>query len=232
MDTVRSRITVVTALALFLIAVTHRVPAQQGAATGEPLVVQTTTLPRGYLHQAYHAPLEAKGGILPLNWGLAEGNLPHGIVLSPDGVLSGTPEETGQFPFVVILSDSGRPIAQIKHPLVLTVVAPLLAKWGKYPKVNGQRVEGSILVSNGTEEDFDLTAIVMAVADNGRATAIGYQRIAVKKGTEELEIPFGDNLPKGAYQLNADVVAEVAASNSVYRARLVPNEPLQVQQGP
>jgi Putative Ig domain len=221
-----------TVLGFFLPGAPPHALAQQGAATGEPLVVQTTTLPKGYLHQSYHAQLEAKGGILPLHWELSEGNLPHGIVLQSDGVLSGAPEETGEFPFTVTLSDSGRPMAQIKHPLVLTVVAPLLAKWGKYPKVNGQRLEGSILVSNQTEHDFDLTAIVMAVADNGRATAIGYQRIPVKKGTEELEIPFGDNLPKGAYQLNADVVAEVAATNSIYRARLVPNELMQVQQGP
>ena len=219
-------------LAVFHSAGVPYILAQQGAATGEPLVVQTTTLAHGYLHQPYHVQLEAKGGILPLHWELAEGNLPRGVLLGRDGVLSGAPEETGQFPFVVTLSDSGRPVAQIKHPLVLTVVAPLLAKWGKYPKVNGQRLEGSILVSNETEQDFDLTAIVMAVADNGRATAIGYQRIAVKKGTEELEIPFGENLPSGAYQLNADVVAEVAATNSIYRARLVPNGPLQIQQGP
>ncbi len=220
------------ALGLFLSGNFPYALAQQGAATGEPLVVQTTTLPRGYLHQPYHAQLEAKGGIFPLHWELAEGNLPHGIVLQSDGAINGAPEETGEFPFTVALSDSGRPVAQIKHSLVLMVVAPLLAKWGKYPKVNGQRLEGSILVSNQTERDFDLTAIVMAVADNGRATAIGYQRIPVKKGTEEMEIPFGDNLPKGDYQLNADVVAEVAATNSVYRARLVPNELMRVQQGP
>ncbi len=47
-----------------------------------------------------------------------------------------------------------------------------------------------------------------------------------------MEIPFGENLPYGSYQLNADVVAEVAATNSIYRARLVPKELLQIQQGP
>jgi hypothetical protein len=217
---------------VFLLAGAHRTLAQQGAATGEPLVVTTASLPRGYLHQPYHAQLEAKGGILPLRWELAEGNLPHGVVLQPDGLLTGTPEETGEFHFTINLSDSGKPAAQIKHPLVLVVAAPLLAQWGKYPKVNGQRLEGSILVSNQTEQDFDLTAIIMAVAENGRATAIGYQRVPVKKGTTELEIPFGENLPSGSYQLNADVVAEVAATNSIYRARLVPKELMQIQQGP
>jgi hypothetical protein len=219
-------------LVLVLFLATDYAMAQQGAATGEPLVVQTTSLPHGYVHHPYHAQLEAKGGILPLRWELAEGNLPQGVVLDPDGILIGAPGQTGEFHFTVTLSDGGRPKAEIKHPLVLVVVAPLLAQWGKYPKVNGQRLEGSILVSNQTEQDFDLTAIIMAVADNGRATAIGYQRIPLKQGTEELEIPFGENLPSGSYQLNADVVAEVAATNSIYRARLVPKEPMQIQQGP
>ena len=87
-------------------------------------------------------------------------------------------------------------------------------------------------MSNQTEQDFDLTAIVMAVNEIGRATAIGYQRINLKKGTAELEIPFGENLPFGSYELDADVVAEVAATNSIYRARLVPKERFQIQQGP
>ncbi len=66
----------------------------------------------------------------------------------------------------------------------------------------------------------------------GRATAIGYQRVNLKQGTAELEIPFGENLPFGSYELDADAVAEVAATNSIYRARLVPKERFQIQQGP
>ncbi len=206
--------------------------AQQGAATGEPLVIQTTSLPKAFLHQHYETHLEARGGITPLRWEISDGALPPGIVLGVDGTLSGAPTETGEFKFTVKVTDSGRPAAQRNQQFVLTVVAPLLAQWGRYPQVNGQRLEGSIIVSNQTEQDFDLTAIVMAVNEIGRATAIGYQRINLKKGTAELEIPFGENLPFGSYELDADVVAEVAATNSIYRARLVPKERFQIQQGP
>jgi hypothetical protein len=87
-------------------------------------------------------------------------------------------------------------------------------------------------VSNQTEQDFDLTVIMMAVNETGRATAIGYQRITLKKGTTSLELPFGENLPQGSYELNVDAVAEVAATNSIYRARLVPKEKFQLLQGP
>jgi len=206
--------------------------AQQGAATGEPLVIQTTSLHKAYLRQHYETHLEARGGITPLRWELTEGALPVGIVLGADGVLSGVPTETGEFKFTVTVTDSGRPAAQRNQQFVLIVVAPLLAQWGRYPKVTGQRLEGSIILSNQTEQDFDLTAIVMAVNEIGRATAIGYQRVNLKKGSADLEIPFGENLPFGSYELDADAVAEVAATNSIYRARLVPKERFQIQQGP
>ena len=206
--------------------------AQQGAATGEPLDVRTTSLPKAYLRQHYETHLEARGGITPLRWEITEGTPPAGIVLGRDGVLSGTPTETGEFRFTVTVTDSGRPAAQRNQQLILTVVAPLLMQWGRYPKVTGQRLEGSVIVSDQTEQDFDLTVIMMAVNEIGRATAIGYQRLTLKKNTSSLEIPFGENLPQGSYELNVDAVAEVAATNSIYRARLVPKERFQVQEGP
>jgi len=206
--------------------------AQQGAATGEPLEVRTTSLPKAYLRQHYEVHLEARGGITPLRWEVTEGALPAGVVLGQDGILSGAPTETGEFRFTVTLTDSGRPAAQRNQKLVLTVVAPLLAQWGRYPKVTGRRLEGSIIVSNQTEQDFDLTVIMMAVSETGRATAIGYQHLALKKDTTSFEIPFGENLPQGSYELNVDAVAEVAATNSIYRARLVPKERFQLQEGP
>jgi Putative Ig domain len=206
--------------------------AQQGAASGEPLVVLTTSLPKAYLRQYYEAHLEARGGITPLRWEVTEGALPAGIVLGRDGVLSGVPTETGEFRFTVTVTDGGRPAVQRNQQLVLTVVAPLMLQWGRYPKITGRRLEGSTTVSNQTGQDFDLTVIMMAVNDIGRATAIGYQHFTLKKDTTSLEIPFGENLPRGSYELNVDAVAEVAATNSIYRARLVPNEKFQVQEGP
>jgi hypothetical protein len=207
-------------------------PAQQGAATGEPLVVQTTTLPKAYLRQQYEAHLQAHGGITPLRWEVTDGVLPSGVVLGPDGILIGIPAETGEFRFTVTVTDGGKPAARRNQQLVMTVVAPLMAQWGRYPKVTGRRLEGSITVSNETGRDFDLTVVMMAVNDTGRATAIGYQRFTLKKDTTSLEIPFGDNQPQGSYELNVDAVAEVAATNSIYRTRLVPKEKFQVQEGP
>ena len=227
---VSNRAVLVRILLLFSLCVVAS--AQQGAATGEPLIVQTTTLPKAYVRQPYEAHLQARGGITPLRWEVTDGALPSGVALGRDGILSGVPAETGEFRFTVTVTDGGRPAAQRNQQLVMTVVAPLMAQWGRYPKVTGRRLEGSITVSNETGQDFDLTVVVMAVNEIGRATAIGYQRFTLKKDTTSLEIPFGDNLPKGSYELNVDAVAEVAATNSIYRTRLVPNEKFQMQEGP
>ena len=114
--------------------------------------------------------------------------------------------------------------------MTLNVETPLAADWEKRENVTGQRIDGSIKVSNHTGRDFDLTVIVLAVNDIGRATAIGYQHFPLKKDTRDLEIPFGDTLSRGNYEINVDVVGEEPISNRIFRARLTSKQ--QVAQGP
>jgi len=219
-------------VALLILWMTSALAAQQGAAIGEPLSIQTTSLAKAFLRTPYRVQLEAKGGILPLKWTISNGALPPGLTLSDDGLLSGGPLEVGEYRFAVTVSDGGKPGQQRNQQLMLQVVAPLLVEWSRYPKINGQKVEGAIKVSNRTGLDFDFTVIMLAVNEIGRATAVGYQHFTLKRDTADFEIPFGENLPRGTYDLNVDAVAEVPATNTIYRARLVPKEKLVVQQGP
>jgi len=207
-------------------------PALAQQATAPSLEILTTRLPKAYAKQPFEARLEARGGIQPLTWEVSEGSLPAGIVLQNDGRLVGTPAVTGEFRFTARVNDSGKPAYERTQQFMLVVVSPLMAQWGRYPKVNGQRLEGSVMVSNQTDHEFDLTVIVLAVNEIGRATAIGYQHFPLKQNTDAVEIPFGDNLPPGTYKLNVDAVAEVAETNSIYRARLVPKEKFPVTEGP
>jgi hypothetical protein len=197
--------------------------AQQGGGPVDPLTIQTTSLPKGFIGQRYEVQMLAHGGGAPYKWEITEGTLPSGVNLHAEGDLIGVPGEVGEFRFTVLVRDSGSPAYELRQKLVLTVVAPLLLQWGKYPAVNGKRIEGSVLVSNQTDGDFDLTVIVVAVDDNGRATALGYQHFPLKTNTSQMEIPFGENLPPGSYQVNLDGVGESPPA-TIYRARLVPKE--------
>ncbi len=205
--------------------------AQQGAATGEPIVLATAPLPKGFLRQPYHFKLEAQGGITPLRWEVTNGSPPEGSNW-PRTALSAVRPRSRQFHFVVTVTDSGRPVAQKKKEFSLEVVAPLVVEWSRKPKITGHRLDAAIRVSNQTGEDFDFTVIALAVNENGRATAVGYQHFTLKKDTDEFEIPFGENLPQGSYDVNVDAVGEVAATNTIFRARLAPAGKLQVVQGP
>jgi hypothetical protein len=218
-------------LLLFLPLLVGVANSQQGTGAGGELAVQTRSLPNGFVRREYRRPLLAEGGVTPLKWEISTGALPRGLVLSADGLLSGVPGESGVFRFVVTVTDSGNPSHQRNQELALRVIAPLLVEWSRYPKVSGQRVEGTVKVSNQTDDDFDLTFVAVAVNENGRATALGYQRFTLKKGTIDMEIPFGENLPHGTYEVNVDAVGEVAATNTIDRTRLVANK-LDVQQGP
>jgi putative Ig domain-containing protein len=205
---------------------------QDGAPSANQIVFRTTSLPKIYLRQPVHIELNAQGGVTPLRWRVTRGELPAGLSLSEDGVLAGTAVKAGASTFMVTVSDNNKPPQERSQEFTVRITAPLTVEWSRPPRVNGQRVEGAIKVTNDTEDDFDLTEVVMAVNEIGRATAIGYQRFTLKKETGGLEIPFSENLPFGSYQLNVDVVAEVAETNSIYRSRLVPADRVVVQQGP
>jgi hypothetical protein len=217
---------------LLIFALSASPPAQQSGATGEPLEVTPIKPPKGYLHRPYEFQLTARRGIPPLEWQITAGVLPRGMKLASDGSLTGVPIETGDFRIRVTVTDSGKPPREKSQELVLTIVAPLLLEWARYPQVVGRRVECAIRLSNQTGDDFDLTVIALAVNEIGRATAVGYQHFVLQKNTTDLELSFGENLPPGLYELNLDAVAEVPGANVIHRARLVTADKLQIQLGP
>jgi hypothetical protein len=206
--------------------------AQSGAGTDSgSLSIPVDNLPTAALWQQYKFRLPASGGVGLYHWHLNGGSLPAGLKLAEDGELAGMPQETGQFDFNLLLTDSDSPAQQLQKKFKLSIETPLAVVWGRKANVNGQRIEGSIKVSNHTGRDFDLTMIVLAVNEIGRATAIGYQHFPLKQNTRDMEIPFGDTPSRGLYQVNVDVVAEEPVSNRIFRARLVVPK-VAVTQGP
>ena len=211
---------------------TQTAPPASGTAGAAQLVIDTTSFPATYPRATYSVRLQQHGGVAPLHWKIEKGDLPPGLTLDDDGTLHGTAVKVGEYRFTISVTDSGKPAQAVQREYVLNVVAAMSMTWKTPPHVMGNRIDGSVQVSNNTEDDIDFTFVVLAVNENGRATAIGYQRFPLKKGTTDFVIPFGDTLPHGSYVVHADGVGEIAEKNQIHRARLQTPAALQVVVGP
>ncbi len=207
-------------LVLLLTPPSARLAGQQDSSP-DGLSLSRSDLPKASLWEPYQFQLEASGGTEPYRWQMIDSSLPKEISVNDRGEVSGTFEESGSFGFVMTVTDSGRPAKKRQKGFVIETEVPLTADWKQKTQVSGQRIDGSVIVSNRTGRDFDLTFIVLAVNDIGRATAIGYQHFPLKRDTQEQELPFGDTLSAGNYTVNVDVVGEEPISKRIFRARLV-----------
>lgn len=203
------------------------------AAAQPPLAISDEPLPPLHVGVEFRAFLHATGGVPPYVWSLAGGDLPEGIDLSPEGLLAGRPAKPGTFAVTLKVEDSGHPAHSITKDFRVAVTASLLLDWLEPPKVRDNRIDGSVQVSNGTQETFDLTVVIVAVAsDSQRATAVGYEHFPLKPGAANVPISFGNTLPRGSYTVHADAIAEIPARNSILRQRLQTPHPLSVAVGP
>lgn len=207
------------------------VPAGQNQDGG--LVIEPEELPGTYPHGTYQVTFQGRGNYVPvLRWRLESGALPPGITLDESGVLRGEADRAGEFQFVVSARDGGKPQQAVQRGFVIKVVEGITVMWKDPAHVTANRIDGSVQVTNSTADDVDLTFDVKAVAENGRATEIGYQHFPLKKGTIGMTLPFGETLPHGAYVVYVNVNGEVAKRNAIYRQRMQTPAALQVVVGP
>ena len=129
--------------------------------------------------------------------------MPEGISLTPEGVLVGV-HDARKFAYTVAVEDSARPANRISKDLQ-TVVSASGAGMVSPPQARGDRIDGAVQVSS-TTDDFDLTFIIVAINEIGRATALGYQHFTLKRAPQ-IQIPFGQTLPH-RLTFHADAVAE------------------------
>jgi uncharacterized protein (TIGR03437 family) len=81
---------------------------RQFAMTVTPIgLITATALPYGNVGAPYNQTLAATGGVGALTWTLASFNyLPPGLSLSSNGIISGMPTQTGQFQFIINVTDA------------------------------------------------------------------------------------------------------------------------------
>ena len=89
------------------------------AAGCAPITLQPSVLPNASLGQAYTQTITASGGSAPYVYSLTAGALPTGLILSPGGVIAGTPTGTGTFTFTVSAVDDAGCIGLRSYTIVI-----------------------------------------------------------------------------------------------------------------
>lgn len=197
--------------------------ATLAAQTG-PLTIQTTSLSSPTLRKAYDQRFRATGGVAPLRWTLAAGALPPGLALDHSGELTGIPRTPGTYRFTVRVTDSSLPPQAATRDFILAIPPALTIKWTQPPRVDNGSISGQVEVNNQSGDILDLTVIIVAVNEIGKAFALGYQHTPQPVGL--LTLPFGASLPRGTYVVHADAIGEFAPTSTIYRARLQTPQPL------
>jgi len=179
---------------------------------------------------SFNLTLVVHGGVPPYIWSLFEGELPPGIKLqSHKGVLSGVPTTPGEYHFKLAVSDSSAPHQEVQCDLTIIVVAGVTIDWKQPPSVHGNTISGSVVVTNQTGHTIDLTLIVVAVNNIGRATALGYQHISLAAQESSPDIPFGSSPGLGTYFVRADAAAHQKNGHYIYRASKQTSNNLEVK---
>jgi len=186
---------------------------------GQGLELQAPSSQGAIVGQSYTLPLTVTGGTPPYSWHLAGGELPPGCKLHKhEGKISGAPSTPGEYHFTIAVADSSIPKLEVQRELTIRVIAGLAIEWKDAPTVQGTMISGSAIVTNETPENFDLTVVIVAVNQIGRATTLGYQHIKLAAGTSSPVVPFGSAPGPGTYYVRADAVAQRSGHHHVYRA--------------
>jgi hypothetical protein len=203
------------------------------SSSDQGLLIQgDSEMPEGYVRRDYEYHFTVRGALAAAHWRVEKGALPPGMRLEDDGYLHGRPVRSGEFQFTVSVYETGRRESAVQKGFVLRIVSALALRWKTPAHVNGNRIEGSVTVTNASPDDVDLTFIVVAVPSNGRAVAIGYQHLVLPRDGAPTDLPFGDSLPNGGYVVHVDAIGEVEARNLIYRERMQTPRALQVTVGP
>ena len=161
--------------------------------------------------------LQTTNGAAPFTWQLTTGKLPPGLSLDRvTGRISGTPTLPGQYIVTLTARDARVQAASLR--ITITILSLLDVAWMSQPQLSDTNLAGTLRVTNYTGNNVDLTVVIVAVNEIGKAFTLGYQHFPLVAGEVSPVIPFGMQLPPGRYRVRADAVGEVASKNLIYRS--------------
>jgi hypothetical protein len=213
-----------THIAIFYLAVILVLATQcaycQTATRSQALQIVMPNLPLPDAGEKYEVKLRAIGGTPPYRWSIQATPLPPGLNLNANtGVISGIPESSDEFSVLVQVTDSADPPGTHSKLLVASEGAPLTVRWTVRPHITAGNIIGAVRVENGSNDSVDVTVIVVAVNEIGKAFALRYEHLNLAPGKETPDLKFDSSLPPGQYTAHADAVGEVAAKKAIYRDR-------------
>ncbi|HOW86788.1 MAG TPA: carboxypeptidase regulatory-like domain-containing protein [Candidatus Aminicenantes bacterium] len=119
------------------------------------LAITTASLAGGEIGVVYSQQLGAAGGRPLYRWSLYSGDLPGGLTMTSGGLISGVPNVTGTFSFMVTLTDSSLGQVSITQGLSITI--------GEYTgegfTVSGTVTSGGTPLAGVTLEGFEPPAV-------------------------------------------------------------------------
>jgi len=125
------------------------------AGTATDLEITTASpLPTGNADHGYSKALAASGGTPPYSW--TASGLPDGLTCSTDGVISGTPTQSGDFSVTVTVTDSVA--ASSSKVLELKVHGPLELTTTELADGETGRAYSATLAATGGKTDYSWTA--------------------------------------------------------------------------
>jgi hypothetical protein len=217
---------IAVAAALFAVPAAHSQQESGQKPPGTiPFAVVTDTLPQPIAHIPYRFQLVAQGGAPPYHWQMEKGELPQGLHLEPNGMIAGTTASAAKLTFTVRVTDSAEPPHTIIREISMTAVPALQLEWQRRPALEDDGIYGAVKITNPSKDPYDLTFIVVAVNEIGKAFALGYEHFNLRPQAEQA-IAFGTSLPLGSYIVHADAVGEIASKDVIRRARLQTPKPL------
>lgn len=199
-----------------------------------PLSIPPQPVRPAVIGKSYNLQLAANGGTPLYRWRLAQGSdpLPPGLELDTKGLISGAATTSGTFHFRIEVADSAGPPATDSRAFVIDVPEALFIDWDHPPLASKEGITGSVIVTNQTGKTVDLTVIIVAVNETGKAFALAEQHFPLSPNADSPTIPFGAGfvLPFGKYTIHADAVGEIAATKQIFRTRKQTAEPFVIKQ--
>ncbi|HEV2664028.1 MAG TPA: hypothetical protein VG324_03915, partial [Blastocatellia bacterium] len=185
-------------------------PSSTRLARPEPALTgaeDVFSLPEAKVGAPYEYQIQAEGGLAPLVWKVAQGELPPGIRLEATGKLVGAPTQAMReaFRFDIEVSDSSQPPQKFSQAFLLMVkAAPLRIVTNRPalriidPGLNRPSAAGpqAATPANGNGESISLTARTLSAAPD--STGVSSTLVTSAAGSPAVMSPQAPNISAAA----------------------------------